>query len=94
MIMIITFLLKDIKFQHSNTIKYRKCIWLLSSQLRYSIKFLVILNHKSESYLVIWEFECLELQYPSISIFGSSFLKIYFLYIYIYIYIYISELAN
>ena len=29
----------------------------------------------SDSYLVIWEFECLELQYPIISIFGSGFLK-------------------
>ena len=29
----------------------------------------------SDSYLVIWEFEYLELQYPIISIFGSGFLK-------------------
>ena len=38
---------------------------------------------------MIWEFECLEVQYPSISIFGNSFVKIYFLYIYICIYMYI-----
>ena len=38
--------------------------FLSSSQLRYCIKF---------------EFECLELQHPTISIFGSRFLKIYLL---------------
>ena len=61
--------LKDIKFQHSKTIKYCTCIlckhggFLSSSQLRYMIKFLVTYNLKSDSYLVIREFiyiYCLE----------------------------------
>ena len=57
--------------------------FLSPCQLRYNIKFLIIYNLKSDSYLVIWEFESLKLQYHSISILGSSFLKIYFLYIFV-----------
>ena len=44
--------------------------------IEYSIKFLVIYNFESDSCLVIWELECLELQHPIISIFGIRFLRI------------------
>ena len=63
-------------------------------QLTYNIKFLAIYNLKSDSFLAIWEFECLELRHHSISILGSSFLKIYFLYIFVWYRSYFKNLIH
>ena len=55
--------------------------WMVSSlrSKRYNITFLVIYNLEADSYLVMWELECLELQHVIVTIFGGRFLKIYFL---------------